>query len=106
MPEFVEFSPITAGEAEARADLVLVPHDSAAMRGRRTIAGERKAPRQVLFQVVLAVSCRNPPLKRVAKRMKEQGKLHSVAIIAIGRRLITIADAFLKTGENGRHQVR
>lgn len=63
MPEFVEFSPITAGEAEARADLVLVPHDSAAMRGRRTIAGERKAPRQVLFQVVLAVSCRNPPFK-------------------------------------------
>ena len=47
----------------------------------------------------------NPLLKTVAQRMKEYGKPPKVIIIAIARRLITIANAILKTGENWRHQV-
>ena len=33
-----------------------------------------------------------------SKRLKELGKLHKLVIIAIVRRLITIANAILKTG--------
>ncbi|MDX2484864.1 MAG: transposase, partial [Pseudodonghicola sp.] len=81
-----------------------VPHDSGAMRGRRAIAGGRRALRHVLFQAALAAACHNPVLKTVAKRTKEHGKPHKVVIIAIARRLITIANATLKTGEAWRHQ--
>ena len=43
-------------------------------------------------------------LKPVARRLKEGGKPHKVVIIAIARRLITSANAILKTGETWRHQ--
>lgn len=81
-----------------------MPHDSGAMRGRRAIAGGRRALRQVLFQAALAAACHNPGLKLVAKRLKERGKPHKLVIIAIARRLITTANAILKTGETWRHQ--
>lgn len=67
------------------------PHSS-------SIAGGRRALRQVLFQAGLAASCHNPALKTVAKRLKEKGKPHKLVIIAIARRLITIANAVLKSG--------
>jgi len=35
---------------------------------------------------------------QVAKRLKERGKPHKLAIIAIARRLVTIANAIIKTG--------
>lgn len=55
--------------------------------------------RHVLFQAALAVACHNPVLKTVAKRVKEHGRPQKVDIIAIARRLITIANAIFKTGE-------
>jgi len=102
--EMPELGRMTAGEAAAMAGLAPVPHDSGAMRGKRAIAGGRRAVRHVLFQAALAAACHNPLLRPVAKRLKERGKPHKVIIIAIARRLITIANAILKTGENWRHQ--
>lgn len=43
--------------------------------------------------------CHNPALKPVAQRFKERGKPHKLVIVAIARRLNTIANAVLKTGE-------
>ena len=62
------------------------------------IAGGRRALRQVLFQAGLAAACHNPILKAVTRRLKEKGTLHRLVIIAIARRLITIANAVLKSG--------
>ena len=78
--------------------LAPVPHDSGAMRGRRAIAGGRRALRHVLFQAALAAACHNPVLKPVAQRLKMRGKPHKLVIVAIARRLVTIANAILKTG--------
>jgi transposase len=41
-------------------------------------------------------------LKPVAKRLKERGKPHKLVIIAIARRLVTIANAVLKTASPWR----
>ena len=76
------------------------------MRGRRMIAGERRALRHVLFQAALAAACHNPAVKPVARRLKEKGKPHKLVIIAIARRLITIANAVLKSGTAWQHQTR
>ena len=102
--EMPELGRMTAGEAAAMAGLAPVPHDSGAMRGRRAIAGGRRSLRHVLFQAALAAACHNPVLKPVARRLKEAGKPHKVVIIALARRLITIANAILKTGETWCHQ--
>ena len=58
----------------------------------------------MLFQAALAAACHNPVLKPVAKRLKERGKPHKLIIIAIARRLITIANAIIKTGTPWRVQ--
>ena len=102
--EMPERGRMTAGEAAAMAALAPVPHDSGAMRGRRAIAGGRRALRHVLYQAALAAACHNPMLKPLAKRLKARGKPHKVVIIAIARRLITIDNAILKTRETGRPQ--
>lgn len=78
--------------------LAPMPRDSGAMRGRRMIAGRRQTLRHVLFQAALAAACHYPALKPIAKRLKEMGKPHKLVIIAIARRLITIAKAILKSG--------
>lgn len=97
-----ELGRMAAGEAAAMAGLAPVPNDSGVMRGRRAIAGGRRALRQVLYQAALAAACHNPVLKALAKRLKGRGKPHKVVIIAITRRLVTIANAILKTGQTWR----
>lgn len=96
--ELPELGQMTAGEAAAMTGLAPVPRDSGMMRGQRTIAGGRRSLRHVLFQAALAAACHNPVLKPVAKRLKERGKPHKLVIVAIARRLVTIANAIIKTG--------
>lgn len=87
--ELPELGRMTSGEAAAMTGLAPVPHDSGALRGRRTIAGGRRYLRHVLFQAALAAASHNPVLKPVAKRLKERGKPN---------KLIIIANAIIKTG--------
>ena len=96
--ELPEIGRMTSGEVAAMTGRAPVPHDSGAMRGRRTIAGRRRSRRHVLFQAALAAACHNPVLKPVAKRLKERGKPHKLVIIAIAQRLVTIAYAIVKAG--------
>ena len=97
---------MTAGEAAAMADLAPVPHDSGVMRGRRAVAGGRCALRQVLYQAALAAACHNPAPKPLAKRLTGRGKPRKIVIIAIARRLVTIANVILQTDETWRPQPR
>jgi transposase len=96
--EMPELGRMTSGEDAAITGLAPVPHDSGAMRGRRAIAGGRRSLRHVLFQAALAAACHNPVLKPAAQRLKMRGKPHKLVIVAIARRLVTIANAILKTG--------
>ena len=57
-----ELGRMTAAEAAAMTGLAPVPHDTAKMRGRRAIAGGRRALRHVLFQAALAAAGHNPVL--------------------------------------------
>lgn len=103
--ELPELGRMSSGEAAAMTGLAPVPHDSGAMKGRRVIAGGRRSLRHVLFQAALAAACHNPVLKQVAKRLKERGKPHKLVIIAIARRLITTANAIIKTDTPWRIQL-
>lgn len=61
------------------------------------IAGGRRALRHVLYQAALAAAYHNPALKSVTQRLKERGKLQ-LLIVAVARRLVTIANAIFKSG--------
>ncbi|MBC7675504.1 MAG: IS110 family transposase [Rhodoferax sp.] len=98
LAEMPKLGRMTAGEAPAMTGLAPVPHDIGTMLGSQAIAGGRRALRHVLFQAALAAACYNPVLKPVVQRLKGRGKPHKLVIIAIARRLVTIANAILKTG--------
>ena len=51
-----------------------------------------------------AAAYHNPVLKLAAQRLKERGKPHKFAIVAVARRLVTIANAILKSGALWSHQ--
>ncbi|QDA35888.1 hypothetical protein E4191_17210 (plasmid) [Paracoccus liaowanqingii] len=74
------------------------------MRGRPAVDGGRRALRQVLYQAAFAAECHNPVLMPLAKRLRARGKPYKIVIIAIARRLFTIANAIVKTGETWRPQ--
>lgn len=99
LAELPELGQMTAGQAAAMTGLAPVPHDSGVMRGKRMIAGGRRSLRHVLYQAALAAACHNPVLKPTAKRLKERGKPHKLIIVAIARRMVTIANAVIKTGK-------
>lgn len=102
--EMPELGRMTAGEVAAMTGLAPVPHDSGSMRGgrsmrgRRAIAGGRRALWHVLYQAAFAAACHNPVLKPVAQRRKTRGKPHKLVTVAIARRLANITNAILKSG--------
>ncbi|WP_210251508.1 transposase [Brucella tritici] len=102
--EMSELGKMTSGEAAAMTGLAPVPYDGGTMRGKRIIAGGRRALRHVLYQAALAAAYHNPVLKSVTRRLKERGKPYKLIIVAVARRLVTIANAILKSGASWSHQ--
>ncbi|SMO99443.1 IS110 family transposase [Paracoccus laeviglucosivorans] len=67
------------------------------LRGKRAIAGGRRALRYVMFQAALVASHHNPHLRSFADRLRKAGKPHEVIITAVARKLVTIANAVCKS---------
>lgn len=94
--EMPELGAISGEQAAALTGLAPIAHDSGALRGKRTIAGGRRALRHVLFQAALVAAHHNPILKAFAQRLRDAGKPHKVIITAVARKLVTIANALCK----------
>jgi len=97
--EMPEIGQITGEQAAALTGLAPIAHDSGAMRGKRAIGGGRRTLRHVLFQAALVATYHNPVLKLFADRLRERGKPHKVIIVAVARKLVTIANALCKSGK-------
>lgn len=98
--EMPEIGTITGEEAAALTGLAPVAHDSGTLRGKRAIAGGRRALRHVMFQAALVASHHNTVLKAFADRLRKAGKPHKVVITAVARKLVTIANAVCKSRQN------
>lgn len=98
--EMPELGQISGAQAAALTGLAPIAHDSGAMRGKRAIAGGRRLLRHVLFQAALVASHHNPVLKTFADRLRNAGKPHKVVITAVARKLVTIVNALVKSGQN------
>jgi len=95
--ELPEIGQISGEQAAALTGLAPIARDSGTMRGKRAIGGGRRALRHVLFQAALVASYHNPTLIAFADRLRERGKPHKVIIIAVARKLVTIANAMCKS---------
>lgn len=74
-------------------------NDSGKHRGRRRIWGGRADVRRVLYMATQAAIRHNPEIATFAQRLKAAGKLPKVVIAACMRKLLTIMNTILKTGQ-------
>lgn len=94
--EMPELGELDEKAAAALSGLAPMSRQSGRWTGRAFIAGGRAIVRQALYMPAL-VACRfNPDLKANYDRLKAAGKPTKVAITAIMRKLIVLANALLK----------
>ncbi len=96
LPELGRLRP---GPLAALVGVAPMAAESGAWKGRRRIQGGRAAVRSALYMAALSARRFNPPLKAFADRLEAAGKPAKVALIAVARKLLTIANAILREGK-------
>jgi transposase len=82
----------------ALAGLAPYACDSGTLKGTRHIRGGRAEVRRALYLAALAAARRGGPLKEFADRLRGRGKAAKVVLIAVARKLLTIANAVVRSG--------
>ena len=94
-----ELGELNRREISKLVGLAPLANDSGKYRGRRRIWGGRADVRRVLYMATQAAIRHNPDIAAFAKRLKDAGKLPKVVIVACMRKLLTIMNIMLKTGQ-------
>jgi len=93
------------GRLAALVGLAPYAHDSGTMKGVRHIRGGRADVRRALYMAALSAARREGPLKLFADRLRSRGKKAKVVLIAVARKLLTIANAVIRSGEPWRPEL-
>jgi transposase len=101
MPELgtPELGTMDAKQAASLAGLAPVTRQSGTWRGKSVIQGGRAPLRQAIYMPALVALRFNPPLKQKYEALRKAGKPAKVAIVAIMRKIIVLANALLKNGK-------
>ena len=91
-----ELGKLEARQAASLAGVAPVTRQSGTWRGRSFIQGGRAILRQALYMPALVAIRFNPPLKDKYEALRKAGKPAKVAITAIMRKLIILANALLR----------
>jgi transposase len=94
--EMPEFGALEAGQAASLAGLAPVVRQSRRWTGRAFVRGGRASLRQVLYMPALVATRFNPGLKAKYAHLLAVGKPAKVALTAVMRKLIVLANALLK----------
>ena len=92
----------TLSREQAAALIGLAPHpqDSSTKNGKRRIFGGRAQVRKTLYMAAKTAAQHCPVLKAFYQRLKQQGKPHNVALIAVARKLIVHLNTKMKQHMN------
>ena len=96
LAEMPELGTLEQGEVASLAGLAPVAHDSGKSSGKRYIQGGRARPRRAMFYPAMAAIRWNPDLKAKYDAMIKAGKPFKVALTAIMRKLLILANALLR----------
>jgi len=91
-----ELGTLDEKEAGMLAGLAPIAHESGGTIGRRRIDGGRHVVRTACYMPALHAVRGNPSLKTFYRRLVDAGKLKKVALTAVMRKLIVLANALLK----------
>lgn len=91
-----ELGSITAKQSASLTGLAPHPHDSGAHCGRRRTGHGRTGLKPALFMAALSAARYHPRLKDFYQRLIAKGKPKRLALAAVARKLVTIANAILR----------
>jgi transposase len=94
--EMPELGALENPQAASLAGLAPIARDSGKWRGKRSIRGGRANLRQAIYMPALVATRFNPDFKAKYQAMIKAGKPPKVAIVAVMRKLIILANALLK----------
>lgn len=92
-----ELGTLTRQEAAALAGVAPMNCDSGSRRGVRMIGGGRRQVRTALYMASLSAS-KHPAFKPFYDRLLARGKPSKVALVAVMRKLVILANALLRDG--------
>lgn len=101
MPEHGALEP---KQAASLAGLAPLTRQSGTWTGRACIRGGRARLRHALFMPALVAVRFNPDLASVYQRLLQAGKPRKLAITAVMRKLVLLANALLRSNRNWTHQ--
>jgi transposase len=94
-----ELGSLNRKQAAALAGLAPHPKQSGATNAYRRTRGGRPEVKHTLFMAALAAATHNPALRTFYQRLKNNGKKPIVAIVAVMRKLIVIANARIRDAQ-------
>lgn len=103
--ELPELGSLDRRQVAALVGLAPFTRQSGQWRGRSFIGGGRAGVRSLLFMGAMVGIRHNPVLKAFRDRLVEAGKPRMVALIATARKLLTILNAILRTGQPWREEI-
>jgi transposase len=94
-----ELGTLSARQLTALVGLAPFAHDSGQHRGQRRIFDGRAEVRAKLYMAALTARRSCDPLRRFYERLRAAGKAAKVALVAVARKLLTIANAVVRSGK-------
>jgi transposase len=91
-----ELGRLTGKKVAALAGLAPRARDSGTIQGVRTIFGGRAELRRALYMASVSAMRFNPELRVFYARLRAAGKAAKLAIVAVARKLLTIANAMIR----------
>lgn len=99
MPELGSIGP---RQAASLLGVAPVARNSGRLSGSRHIAGGRRRPRNLEYMAAMTVCLHNADLQEWYQRLRHSGKPHQVALVAVMRKLIVLANTLLRENRYGR----
>jgi len=100
LSDLPELGQLNRKEIAALVGVAPMNKESGDYKGKRHIRGGRAHVRRVLFMAIMSATQSNPKLKRQYTALKAAGKPPKVAMVACMRKLITILNVMVKTGQH------
>jgi len=100
LSDLPELGQLNRREIAALVGVAPMNRESGNYKGKRRIRGGRARVRTVLFMAIMSAVQSNPKLKRKYQQLKADGKPPKVAIVACMRKLLTILNVMVKTGQH------
>jgi transposase len=94
--EMPELGDLDQGQAASLAGLAPIANDSGKSQGKRSIRGGRARVRTALYMAALSAVKFYPACKAKYDAMIKAGKLAKVALVAVMRKLLIVANALLR----------